>query len=56
MTTAAQIYCFKCKTHTETRELEAVVMKNGRPATRGLCVNCGSKKNKIGKPQAAPVS
>ncbi len=49
MSTAPMIYCFKCKTHTETRDLEEVVMKNGRPATRGLCVHCGTRKNKIGK-------
>ena len=38
------IYCLKCKTRTETTNLEQVILKNGRPATTGLCAVCGKKK------------
>ena len=29
-----EIYCVKCKATTASRDIEAVTMKNGRPATR----------------------
>ena len=51
MTTPSQsvkIYCVKCKTKTPSRDIEAVTMKNGRPATRSTCVDCGTKKFRIG--------
>ena len=37
MTSAAseQIYCFKCRIRTDTRELQEVVLKNGRDAVAG---------------------
>ena len=44
-----EIYCMKCKAKTETRDLAAVTMKNGRPAAQGICVNCGTKKFRIGR-------
>ncbi len=47
--TAMEIYCVKCKAKTETRELVEVVMKNGKPAGQGVCVDCGTKKFRIGK-------
>ncbi len=37
---AMQAYCVKCK---------AIVMKNGRPATQGVCPTCGTKMFRIGK-------
>ena len=30
------------------RDIEAVTMKNGRAATRSICVECGTKKFRIG--------
>lgn len=42
------MYCLKCREHTETAEVEATTMKNGSPATRGVCATCGTKKYKIG--------
>ena len=36
---AAQIY---------SRDIEAVTMKNGRPATRSVCTECGTRKFRIG--------
>ena len=42
------IYCLKCRAKTASRDIEAVTMKNGRPATRSVCVECGTKKFRIG--------
>ncbi len=44
-----EIYCVKCKAKTETRELVGITMKNGRDAAQGICVDCGTKKFRIGK-------
>ena len=52
MTTAEskdQIYCVKCKAKTDNTDVEAVTMQNGRPATRATCVDCGTKKFRIGR-------
>ena len=51
--TAVQIYCVKCKTKTDSRDVQAVTMKNGRPATQGFCVVCGTKKFRIGATPSA---
>ena len=51
MTTPSQsveIYCLKCRAKTGSRDIKAVTMKNGRPATRSVCVKCGTKKFRIG--------
>lgn len=49
MTTATQqIYCVKCKAKTDSRDIQAVTMKNGRPAAQAICVECGTKKFRIG--------
>lgn len=50
MTSAAsvQIYCFKCRTKTDTVEPQEVVLKNGRAAVTGRCVVCGTKKFRMG--------
>lgn len=45
---AVKIYCVKCKVRTASGDIEAVTMKNGRPATRSTCVECGTKKLPIG--------
>ena len=45
---AVEIYCVKCKTKTASKDIEAVTMKNGRPAVRSICVDCGTKKFRIG--------
>ena len=45
---AVEIYCVKCKARTASRDIEAVTMKNGRPGTRSICVDCGTKKFRIG--------
>ena len=43
-----EIYCVKCKARTGSKDVEAVTMKNGRAATRSVCVECGTKKFRIG--------
>ena len=43
------IYCVKCRTKTESLNVERVTMKNGRPATRAECQDCGTKKFRIGR-------
>ena len=45
---AVEIFCMKCKAKTASRDIEAVTMKNGRPAVRSVCVDCGTKKFRIG--------
>ena len=42
-------YCFKDKRMVEMKDPQAVTMKNGKPATRGTCPNCGTTVFKIGK-------
>ena len=51
MTTAGDpnaIYCVKCKAKTESADLKAVTMKNGRAAAQATCVVCGARKFRIG--------
>ena len=45
---AVEIYCVKCKVRTGSKDIEAVTMKNGRAAARATCVDCGTKKFRIG--------
>jgi len=45
-------YCFKCRTKREIKNPEQVTMRNGRPATKGLCPVCGTKMVRIGKSQS----
>lgn len=44
-----QGYCVKCRTRREMRNTRPVTMKNGRPATQGMCPVCGTKMFRIGK-------
>ncbi len=43
-----QGYCFKCRIKREMKNPEKVTLKNGRPATKGTCPNCGTKIFRIG--------
>ena len=45
---AVEIYCVKCRAKTASRDIEAVTMKNGRPATRAVCTERGTRKFRIG--------
>jgi len=44
-----QAYCVKCRTKREMKDAKAIAMKNGRPATQGVCPVCGTKMFRIGK-------
>lgn len=44
-----EAYCVKCKAKREMKDPEAVTMKNGKPATKGTCPECGTKVFRIGK-------
>jgi len=46
---AKEGYCVKCKAKKEIQDAQEITMKNGRPATQGLCPDCGTKIFKIGK-------
>jgi RNase P subunit RPR2 len=41
-------YCVKCKSKKEMNDTKAVTLKNGKPATSGVCSTCGTKMFKIG--------
>ena len=44
-----QGYCVKCKTKREIKGAKSITMKNGKPATQGVCPVCGTKMFRIGK-------
>ncbi len=44
-----QGYCVKCRTKREIQNATPITMKNGRPATQGVCPVCSTKMFKIGK-------
>ena len=44
-----QAYCVKCRAKREIKNQTAVTMKNGKPATQGVCPVCGTKIFRIGK-------
>jgi len=44
-----QAYCVKCRAKKEMKDAKAITMKNGKPATQGVCPTCGTKMFKIGK-------
>lgn len=45
-------YCVKCRANRPMKDAEAVFMANGRPATRGVCAECGTGLFKIGETPA----
>ena len=46
-----QAYCVKDRKKVEIKNPKAITMKNGRPATQGVCPICGTKVFRIGKGQ-----
>ncbi len=46
---AVEAYCVKCKKKVTMQDAQKVVMKNGRPATRGICPVCGTGLYRIGQ-------
>lgn len=43
-----EAYCVKCKKKVEIKDEQKVTLKNGKPATKGLCPVCGTKVFRIG--------
>ena len=43
-----EAYCVKCKAKRVMNSPEKVTMKNGKPATKGVCPECGTGMYKIG--------
>ena len=46
-----QAYCVKCRAKKEMKDAKSITMKNGKPATQGVCPTCGTKMFRIGKSQ-----
>lgn len=44
-----QGYCVKCRKKVEIKDAKKITMKNGKPATKGSCPNCGTGVFRIGK-------
>ena len=42
-------YCVKRRKKREMKDTRSVTMKNGKPATQGVCPSCGTKIFRIGK-------
>jgi len=47
-----EAYCVKCKTKREMRDAQAVFTKNGTPASRGVCPECGTSLFRMGRTDA----
>jgi len=43
-----QAYCVKCRAKKEMKDAKSITMKNGKPATQGVCPVCGTKMFRIG--------
>ena len=43
------LYCVKCKSKTETTDIQNATSKNGRPMLRGKCAICGTTKTQFVK-------
>jgi hypothetical protein len=48
-----EAYCLKCRTKREMKDEQQITMKNGKPATQGVCPVCGTKMFKIGTGEPA---
>jgi predicted RNA-binding Zn-ribbon protein involved in translation (DUF1610 family) len=43
-----EAYCVKCKAKKEMKDPVQTNMKNGKPATKGVCPTCGTNIYRIG--------
>ena len=47
-----EIYCLKCRAKTASKDIDGTEQglsgQNGRAATRSTCVDCGTRKFRIG--------
>ena len=41
-------YCMKCRAKKEIKDPKKITMKNGKPATEGICPKCGTGMFRIG--------
>ena len=46
----ATAYCVKCREKREIKDPQETTLKNGRPALKGTCLECGTNVFRIGKP------
>ncbi|HEV8053385.1 MAG: hypothetical protein H0X16_00305 [Chloroflexi bacterium] len=44
----AEAYCVKDKRKVEIKDPQQITMKNGKPAIKGTCPDCGTSVFKIG--------
>ncbi len=44
-----EAYCFKDRKKVQIKNPQQVILKNGRPATKGVCPICGTQVYRIGK-------
>jgi hypothetical protein len=44
-----EAYCVKFKAKKEMKSAKAIIMKNCKPATQGVCPTCKTKMFRIGK-------
>lgn len=44
-------YCVKCGEKVEIKDAEETEMKNGKPAVKGECPDCGTGVYRIGSPE-----
>jgi hypothetical protein len=43
-----QGYCVKCKAKRDIKDPKEITMKNGKPACKGTCPECGTGMYRIG--------
>ena len=43
-----EAYCVKCRSKKEMKSAKAITMKNGKPASKGVCPTCGTSMFRIG--------
>ncbi len=53
MAAATEAYCVKCRKTVEIKDPQETTMKNGRPATKGVCPTCNTGVFRIGGGSAA---
>jgi len=44
-----QAYCFKCRAKRDIKNARNITLKNGKPATQGICSACGTKVFRMGR-------
>jgi len=49
-----EAFCVNCRCKKEMRDPKTVSMKNGKPATQGVCPTCGAKMFRMGGINAYP--